>query len=147
MNQLNTFNHHKFTAKAMALFVHEGKLLLYPNRSHDGIMFYRPPGGHINHGEHALHAVIREVKEEMGAKLTNVVLWRVLENMFTADHTLHHEYVFCFTAEFEDKNYYAMKQIRAEEGGREQLLCWYSKQDIETHKMFVVPTGIVDVLS
>ncbi len=78
----------KFTAKAMCLFVHKGKLLLYENHSSDGIHFYRPPGGHIERGEYAHQAVEREVKEELGAKIKNVKLWRTIENIFATKEKL-----------------------------------------------------------
>ncbi len=139
-------NTHHFIAKAMCLFVHEGKLLLYENTSPDGVRFYRPPGGHIEHGEYAQHAVEREVREEIGSKIAQVTLWRVIENIFATKDRLHHEYVFCFTAEFVDRTLYSQKKILAYENGKEQILCWYSRDDITQHKMFVVPTGILDVV-
>ncbi len=138
-------NGKKFTAKAMCLFVHKKKLLLY--EAHwEGQHFYRPPGGHIEHGEYAHQAVVREVKEEIGAKIKNVELWRVIENIFATKEKLRHEYVFCFTADFVDKKFYALKQIEAYEDDKKQLLCWYSKEDVAKHKMFVVPKGILEVL-
>lgn len=138
-------NDKKFTAKAMCLFVHKGKLLLYENHW-EGQHFYRPPGGHIERGEYARQAVEREVREELNTKIENVKLWRVIENIFATKEKLHHEYIFCFTADFIDKRLYDQKQIEAYEDNKMQLLCWYSKEDIAKHKMFVVPTGILEVL-
>lgn len=138
-------NGKKFTAKAMCLFVHKDRLLLYENHR-EGIHFYRPPGGHIEHGEYAHQAVEREVKEELGAKIHNIKLWRIIENIFATKEKLRHEYVFCFTADFVDKKFYDQKQIEAYEDDKQQLLCWYSKEDVAKHKMFVVPKGILEVL-
>jgi ADP-ribose pyrophosphatase YjhB (NUDIX family) len=138
-------NGKKFTAKAMCLFVHKKKLLLYECHW-EGMHFYRPPGGHIEHGEYAHQAVEREVKEELGAKIKNVKLWRTIENIFATKEKLRHEYVFCFTADFVDKKFYDQKQIEAYEDDKKQLLCWYSKEDVVKHKMFVVPKGILEVL-
>lgn len=138
-------NGKKFTAKAMCLFVHKGKLLLYENHW-EGHHFYRPPGGHITQGEYAEQAVVREVHEELDAKIENVKLWRVIENIFATHEKLHHEYVFCFTADFTDHKFYDMKQIEAYENDKKQILCWYSKEDVEKHKMFVVPKGIMEIL-
>lgn len=139
-------NDKKFTAKAMCLFVYKGKLLLYENISGEGIRFYRPPGGHIERGEYAHQAVQREVKEELGAKITNVTLWRVIENIFATKSKLRHEYVFCFTADFVNKEFYEKKQIDSYDGEKKRVLCWYGKEDVVKHKMFVVPTGIMEIL-
>ena len=138
-------NGKKFTAKAMCLFVHKKTLLLYECHW-EGMHFYLPPGGHIEHGEYAHQAVEREVKEELGAKIKNVKLWRTIENIFATKEKLRHEYVFCFTADFVDKKFYDQKQIEAYEDDKKQLLCWYSKEDVVKHKMFVVPKGILEVL-
>jgi len=72
-----------------------------------GETFYRPLGGGINFGESAHDAVIREIKEEIGAELAEVRQISVLENMFTYQGKPGHEIVFVFEGKFADQSLYA----------------------------------------
>ena len=66
------------------------------------INFYFLPGGHIEHGESAEAAVIRELLEESGAECTIKRFLGCLEHGFEPSHNSichNHEYNFIFEAE------------------------------------------------
>lgn len=56
--------------------------------------FHRLVGGSVEPGERHRDAVVREVAEELGARIIEPRLMTVLENIFTIDGTLGHEVVF-----------------------------------------------------
>jgi ADP-ribose pyrophosphatase YjhB (NUDIX family) len=62
-----------------------------------GEPFHRPLGGSVEFREYALDAVVREIREELDAELTEVALSGVIENLFTYDGKPHHEIFFVFT--------------------------------------------------
>jgi len=61
--------------------------------------YERPLGGSVEVGEYALDAVVRELREELDAELTDVALVSVIENIFTFAGHPNHEIVFVFSAE------------------------------------------------
>ncbi len=64
--------------------------------------FYFLPGGHIEHGESAEEAVLRELIEETGAKCRIKRFLSCLEHSFEPGHSSichNHEYNFIFEAE------------------------------------------------
>ena len=66
------------------------------------INFYFLPGGHVEHGESAEAAVIRELREESGAECTIKRFLGCLEHSFEPSHNIvchNHEYNFFFEVE------------------------------------------------
>lgn len=94
--------------KAMALIQRprDGALLVSEDANPAGELFHRPLGGHVEFGEHALDAVGRELREEVGQSLTSVRLAGVLENIFEWAGVTQHEIVFVFSAAFADETAY-----------------------------------------
>ncbi|MEO7269310.1 MAG: NUDIX domain-containing protein [Knoellia sp.] len=59
--------------------------------------YHRLIGGGVEFGETSLEAVVREVREELGATLTDPSLLGVLENHFELDGEPGHEVVFVYS--------------------------------------------------
>ncbi len=53
---------------ARAVIIHEGRVLLL-RAQEPGRTYYFLPGGHVQHGERAQEAAVREVKEETGLEV------------------------------------------------------------------------------
>lgn len=64
--------------------------------------FYRPIGGKIEFGEHAIDTVAREVREEIDADVTDLVYLGTLESIFTYEDKPGHEIIMVFDGRFVD---------------------------------------------
>ena len=64
--------------------------------------FHRLLGGHVEFGEPAADAVVREIVEELHAELAQVTLLGVIENVFTYACAPGHEVVFVYAATVAD---------------------------------------------
>lgn len=64
--------------------------------------FHRLLGGHVEFGEPAADAVVREIAEELHAELAQVTLLGVIENVFTYAGAPGHEVVFVYAATVDD---------------------------------------------
>ncbi|MCY3796183.1 MAG: NUDIX domain-containing protein [Chloroflexi bacterium] len=70
--------------------------------SHKGQAFYRPIGGRIEFGERGSETVMREVREEIGAEVVDVVYLGALENIFTYEKKAGHEIILIYDGAFRD---------------------------------------------
>ena len=99
-------------ALALAVIKKDNKILVTPG--HDDIKnedFYRLPGGGIDFGETSQQALEREMQEEFGAKITNLKLVKVIENLFTYNKWAGHEICFVYTADFIDQDLYKKEAL------------------------------------
>ncbi len=64
--------------------------------------FYRPIGGRIEFGERGCETVAREVREEIGAEVADIVYLATLENIFTYEGVAMHEIVLVYDGRFID---------------------------------------------
>ncbi len=92
---------------ALCVFRHEDKLFLSRGYdSHKGETFYRPIGGRIEFGERGADTVTREVMEEIGAEVRDLVYLGALESVFTYEGASHHEIVLIYDGKFRDRAMY-----------------------------------------
>jgi len=130
---------------AICLIRHQGKILVgEASDAVKGETFYRPLGGGVNFGESARNAVIREIKEEIGAELANVRQLSVIENIFTYQGNPGHEIIFVFEAEFADKSLYARSEWdTSTEPGWSRFL-WKPESVFHTGAEKLYPEGLLD---
>ena len=96
-------NQDKIHVLSRAAITDEDKILLCKTLDIE-ISFYFLPGGHIEHGESAEKALLRELKEETGIDCKIKKFLGCLEYSFEPGHSNHchnHEYNFIFKAESE----------------------------------------------
>ena len=75
---------HRIRPLALCIFSFRGRILV--NEAHDPVKdqsYCRPLGGGIDFGEPSELAVVREIREELGAAVTNLRFLGTLENIFT----------------------------------------------------------------
>jgi ADP-ribose pyrophosphatase YjhB (NUDIX family) len=87
---------HRFHLRAAAVIMREGSVLLHRA---EGDSFWALPGGRVEPGEEAAHAVVREMREELAVEVAPSRLAWVVENFFTYQGEAQHEIGLYFLAE------------------------------------------------
>jgi ADP-ribose pyrophosphatase YjhB (NUDIX family) len=132
-------------AVAIALIRHEGRLLVFEGKDRmKGRTYFRPLGGGIEPGERAAEAVVRELREEIGAELRGVRQLGVIENLFTLNGEGRHEIVFVMEAELvEPRETY----VAREADGEPMTVRWVAIEEFRSGRAWLVPEGLERWLS
>jgi ribosomal protein S18 acetylase RimI-like enzyme/ADP-ribose pyrophosphatase YjhB (NUDIX family) len=134
-------------ALAICLFLHEGRVLV--NEAHDpvkGLSFCRPLGGGIEFGETGAQAVVREVREEIGAEVTDVRYVGTLENIFTYLGRPGHEIVLVYDARLVDVSLYQRGVVAGTESGGQPFVASWRPIGSFGPKLPLFPDGLVELL-
>jgi ADP-ribose pyrophosphatase YjhB (NUDIX family) len=108
--------------------------------------FYRPLGGEIEFGERAEDAARREIREEVGAEITDLRLLNVVENIFTFLGARGHELVWSFEASFADPTYYEGNVVPCREGDASFEAHWVPLALFERGEAPLYPDGLLETL-
>lgn len=101
---------------AICLFRRDDQILVFEGfDSAKGTHFYRPLGGGVDAGETSTEAIVREIREEVGAEVTDLHLVGVLESIFTVNGRAGHEIVFVYDGRFVDESFYTHLRLEAVE--------------------------------
>ncbi len=114
-----------------------------------GDYFCRPVGGGVEFGEHSREAMLREIREEIGAGVENLELVGVLESIFRYEGEQGHEVVFVYDAEFQDKGMYERSEIQGYESEIDARFVarWQSLEELKEKDTRLVPEGLADLIS
>lgn len=133
---------------AICVVRHADRILVF--EGHDRVKhetFYRPFGGGIEFGEHSRDAVVREIREELGAEIHNLRFRSVIESIFVLNGTDHHEIVVVYEADLVDADLYQQEAIPAREAdGSLMVTRWMPLDDVRTGRSLLYPTGLLDLL-
>lgn len=102
-----------------------------------GTPFYRPLGGGVERGETSVEAVVREMREEIAADVTDLELLDVLENIFTLEGELGHEVVFLYRGRFADEAMYLNEEFVVREANETLLARWRPLSFFDDHHRLV----------
>ncbi len=131
----------------IGVFHHAGRILVEAiDDPYDGVRCYRPLGGEIEFGEHSQDALIREMREEIGAEITALRLLGVLENRFVVDGQRHHEIVLVYHAAFVDPALYNRPLIEGHDGHVAIRAEWKHLDEFIPGHPPLVPDGLLDLL-
>ena len=132
----------------ICVFSHRGRILV--NESQDaasGQGFCRPLGGGIEFGETSAQALVREIREEVNAEITNLRLIGTLENIFTYRGLPEHEIVQVYDAEFLNQSLYSLAAIPGcESDGQSFQAVWRTLESISP-EVPLVPKGLLQLLT
>jgi len=137
----------KIRAIALCVFLHEGKLLV--GDGYDTIKqrsFGRPLGGTIEFGESSREAIVREIREELGAEITHLRYMGTLENIFTYNGEIGHEIVLMYRGDFADPRYYQRSPIDGIENGHPLRAIWVPLTDFARGLMPLYPDGLLELI-
>lgn len=134
---------------ALCVFRHRDRLLVVEgfDRCKDQ-RFYRCLGGQIEFGEHSREALVREIREELGAKITNLRLLGSLENLFTFEGRPGHEIVQVYAADFVDEAFYRQERFDFEEPelGLLSTAIWVPLGELANGQIPLYPDGFWELL-
>ena len=141
----------RIRTKALCVFRNGEKILVYERYDPaKGKRFYRPIGGGIDFGELSREAMVREVREELSADVTDVRFLGVLENVFTYVGRRGHEIVLMYDARFEDESFYEQPSLEAYEKSNDRhfeatwkSLAYFRSADSPP----LYPNGLLELLS
>lgn len=111
-----------------------------------GTRFARPLGGGIEFGEHSRDAVIREIREELNAEITNVRQIGILESIYIYEGEPGHELVFVYDGQFVDESLYEKASLTVAEGERTFPAYWRSLQELKSDALTLVPAKLWNLL-
>ena len=133
---------------AICLFRYKERILVFQGFDQSsGTYFYRPLGGGVDAGETSAQALVREIREEVGAEVTQLQLLAVLESIFTVNGRAGHEIVFVYDGCFVDKTLYNQPLIEAVEDNGEALQAtWRALSFFNDHHR-LVPEALVELLT
>ena len=132
---------------SICIIEEEDKLLVFTDRDTDtGEQFYRPLGGGIEFGETGEQCIVREMREEIGAELTDVRYLGLLENIFTCDGIAGHEIVLVYRADLVNSAQYHQEPVRVDENGDTIWAWWVPLADFESGARRLVPDDLLDLL-
>jgi len=133
---------------AICVFRNEGRILVAEGYGpSENQVYYRPLGGTIMLGEYSANAVVREIKEELNAEITDLRLLGVLENIFTFAGELGHEIVMVYDAQFSDQSFCEHEEFQGVEDMNEPFRAiWKSLDFFHSGSPPLYPDGLLELL-
>ncbi len=132
---------------AICVFRQGDRILVYEGvDAETGERFCRPLGGRVELGEHSRETVVREIQEELGAVVTDVVPLGVVESIFWYRGEQRHEIVFVYDGCFEDVSLYKQEVLVALEGDDSFEARWRSLSEFQGDDLQLVPEALLGLL-
>ena len=134
---------------AICLFRYNGKILVSEERDPSkGETFYRPLGGGIEFGEHSIETIRRELMEEVGAEVKDLVYLGTLENIFTFNGEPGHEIVQVYNGALVESGLYGQAVISGHEAevNLPMKVIWKSLDEFGPDKSILYPAGLLEML-
>lgn len=132
---------------AICVFSRADRILV--TEAHDPVKnrnFCRPLGGGVNFGETGAEAVIREIREEVGAEVANLRLLGTLENIFTYLGNRGHEIVRVYDGEFVPQSMYELDPVPVAESDGAPFQARWRTLDYFSPERPLVPDGLLQLL-
>lgn len=132
----------------ICVFSHNGRILVA--EGFDPVkqqVFYRPLGGAIEFGEHSRVALVRELREEIQAEITNLRYLGTLENIFVYNGERGHEIVQVYAGDFVDPAFYSRERLEGYEVDEPFQIVWKSLAELKGNPAEpLYPDGLLELL-
>ena len=135
---------------AICIFRHNDKILVSEERDPSkGETFYRPLGGGIEFGEHSVETIHRELMEEIGAEVKDLVYLGTLENIFTFNGEPGHEIAQVYDGVLVESGLYEQAVISGHEAevNLSMKVIWKSLDEFGMGKAILYPAGLLEMLA
>ena len=138
---------------AICVFYHQRCILV--NEGYDSVKkqtFFRPLGGKIEFGEKSSETIRRELLEEIGFEVQNLIYLTTLENIFTYNGERGHEIIIVYDGEFADESVYQRAIIHGKEENHDPInAVWKPLSDFQSGSdgaasTPLYPTGLLELL-
>jgi 8-oxo-dGTP pyrophosphatase MutT (NUDIX family) len=134
---------------AICVFRKDDRILVF--EGYDPVkpeLFYRPLGGGIEFGERGDQTVRREIREEIGAQITDVRYLGTLENIFTLNGRSRHEIVLVYDGRLTDPSLYDTTHLHGVEAdGAPLKVVWKRLADFRGNHPQLYPLGLLELLA
>jgi 8-oxo-dGTP pyrophosphatase MutT (NUDIX family) len=133
---------------AICIFSYNHSILVF--EGYDPIKnqtFYRPLGGGIEFGETSAAALVREVREELGAEIGQLHYLGTLESIYIYNGQAGHEIVQIYDAQFIEPMLYRQPVITChEDDGSAFEAVWKPVADFRDKRYPLYPNGLFELL-
>jgi 8-oxo-dGTP pyrophosphatase MutT (NUDIX family) len=134
---------------AICLFLHNGKILV--SEEYDPTedeVFFRPLGGGIEFGEYSADTIHRELMEEIGVQVKDLVYLGTLENIFTFDGRPGHEIVQVYDGALKESGLYGQALISGHEEDVDfpMKVVWKRLEEFGPGGLILYPDGLLEML-
>jgi 8-oxo-dGTP pyrophosphatase MutT (NUDIX family) len=128
------------TIRPIAICVcRDGERILVAEYLEKGRLYYRPLGGGIQFGEHGHEAVQRELREEIGAEISEVRYLGLLENIYSIEGARAHQIVLVYDGRLTDRSFYKKEYLVGDELGEPFKVVWKRLDEFVAGKAPVYP--------
>lgn len=137
----------KIRVIAICVFRNGNKILAF--EGYDAIKqqsYHRPLGGTVEFGERSDQAVIREIKEEINADVTDLRYLGTIENIFVYEGNKGHELVQVYDGRFVDESLYDKAIIQGVEKRSPFRAVWVDLEKTGNGYPPLYPTDLVGLL-
>ena len=137
----------KIKVKVLALIQHRGQILVsegFDKKKNE--TFYRPLGGKVEFGETVNEALVREMMEEISAKIKIKKQVCILESLFTFNGKSGHEYVYVLSADFVSQALYQKKTFKVIEKKQTRRAMWIPLESFLSKEKILYPNGLLEFL-
>ena len=134
-------------ASAICVIRHQDQILAALGYAPAKGEFYRPLGGEIEFGERSRDTVVREIREEIRAEVTNLRYLGTIENLYDRGGVPTHELVLAYEAEFVDQTLNERSVITGMEEGEMFESEWVPFSEFASGQATLFPEGLLELLT